>query len=434
MGFPGMLPVLNEEALKKGIIAALALDLEIQNFSKFDRKNYFYPDSPKGFQISQFDQPISKSGSIEIDMGGSKKKIGITRLHLEDDAGKLTHVGAGTLVDFNRAGAPLMEIVSDPDMTNSLEASLYAKEIQKILRSVGSSEADMEKGMMRFDASVSIREKGSKNLNKRSEIKNLNSFRFLEAAINSEIARQTANYEESGEFQKEDLTVGWSDEKQEIYIMRSKEGSSDYRYFPEPDIPPIIISDQQIEEYRLLVPELPQAKKERFIKDYMLNEDDARILTEDRELADYFEKVGTICGDSKLAASFVLTILMKFLKEELITVSEQKVTAEKMGSLLKMIVDGKISNNVAKGEIFEEMYKSGRDPSEIVKEKGLEQVSDTGEIEAVCRRVLDANPTVVADIKAGKDRAIGSLIGLVMKEMKGKANPKIVDEMVRKML
>lgn len=439
MGFPGMLPVLNEEALKKGIQAALALECEVQKFSKFDRKNYFYPDSPKGFQISQFDQPLSLKGHVEIDVGdgagnGSTKKIvNITRLHLEDDAGKLTHVPAGTLIDFNRAGAPLMEIVSDPDLRSSAEAAAYAKEIQKILRYVGASEADMEKGMMRFDASVSIRKKGEKILNHRSEIKNLNSFKALEAAIDAEILRQTALYE-AGEKQEEDFTVGWNDDKQEIYIMRSKEGSSDYRYFPEPDIPPIIITEEEIERYKAGLPELPSVKKARFMASYGLNDDDSRVLTLDSELADYYEKVVEICGDAKLSASFVLTVLMKYLKEELIGVGEQKVTAEMMGHLLKMVVDSAISNNVAKGEVFDEMYASGRSAAEIVKEKGLEQVSDTDAIEAACKKVIDENPGIVADIKGGKDRAIGSLIGLVMKEMKGKANPKMVDEMVRKML
>jgi aspartyl-tRNA(Asn)/glutamyl-tRNA(Gln) amidotransferase subunit B len=433
MGFPGMLPVFNEEALRKGIIAALALNCEIQKFSKFDRKNYFYPDLPKGFQISQFDQPISKNGFIEIDSVDGKKKIRITRIHLEDDAGKLTHVRDGTLVDYNRTGCPLIEIVSEPDIRSSKEAGDYAREIQKVLRYVGASEADMEKGMMRFDASVSIREKGSKKLNNRSEIKNLNSFKSLESAVAAEIVRQKSLMDD-GKPQNEDLTVGWNDDKQEIYIMRSKEGSSDYRYFPEPDIPPIIITDKQIAEYKKQIPELPNAKKERFVKEYVVGEDDARILTQDVDLANYFERVVDFCGDAKLACSFVNTVLMKFLKEELISVREQKVTAEMMGKLLKMIVDKKISNNAAKGEVFEEMYKTGEDPEKIVKKKGLQQVSDSGEIKSVCKKVVDANPSIVADVKGGKTKAIAALIGLVMKETKGKANPSMVDETIRKML
>jgi aspartyl-tRNA(Asn)/glutamyl-tRNA(Gln) amidotransferase subunit B len=433
MGFPGMLPVLNEDALVKGLKAALALDCKVKEFSKFDRKNYFYPDSPKGFQISQFDQPISENGFIEVDVNGKKKKVRITRLHLEDDAGKLTHVKGGTLVDFNRAGTPLMEIVSEPDMHSTEEAGAYAREVQKILRYVGSSEADMEKGMMRFDASVSIREKGSKKLNARSEIKNLNSFRSLENAIATEIDRQTSFWED-GVIQEKDLTVGWNDDKQEIYVMREKEDSSDYRYFPEPDIPPVIISKKEIERLKAELPELPTDKAKRFGKEYGLNNDDVRILTADKALADYYEEVVKVCGDAKLAVSFVLTILMKHLKEELISVSDQKVTAQMMGNLLKMVIDSVVSNNAAKGEVFEEMYKSGKDPAKIVKAKGLEQISDTVEIEKVCKKVVDANPDTVEDFKKGKDRAIGSLIGQVMKEMKGKANPKVVDELVRKML
>jgi len=432
-GFPGMLPVLNDEALQKGIFAALALNCRIKEFSKFDRKNYFYPDSPKGFQISQFDEPISEKGWIDIKTSGGDKKINITRLHLEDDAGKLTHVKGGTLVDFNRAGTPLMEIVSEPDMRSSEEASLYAKEIQKILRYIGSSEADMEKGMMRFDASVSIREKGSKGLNARSEIKNLNSFRSLENAIDFEIDRQKALWEQ-GEVQTQDLTVGWNDDKQEIYIMRTKEGSDDYRYFPEPDIPPVITSKKQIEEMKKKLPELPAQKAQRFKEQYGLNDEDVRILVADVSLANYFEEVIKGCGDVKLAISFVLTVLMKHLREELISVGEQKVTSEMMGILLKMIKDGKVSNNAAKGDVFEEMYKTGDDPAKIVKKKGLEQISDSSEIEEVCKKVVKANPSIVEDIKNGKDKAVGALIGQVMKEMKGKANPSIVDEMVRKML
>ncbi len=434
MGFPGMLPVLNETALEKGIVAALALNCEIKEFSKFDRKNYFYPDSPKGFQISQFDQPISERGWINITVEGSDaKKINITRLHLEDDAGKLTHVKGGTLVDFNRAGTPLMEIVSDPDLSSPEEAGEYAREVQKILRYVGASEADMEKGMMRFDASVSIREKGSNVLNARSEIKNLNSFRALENAIAVEIERQESLWD-GKKAQDDDLTVGWNDDKQEIFIMRVKEGSDDYRYFPEPDIPPVLIKKKQVDEYRKMLPEMPAVKAKRFVKDYSLAEEDVKVLTAEAALADYYEEVVKVCGDAKLAGSFVLTILMKHLKEELISVGDQKISAEMLGKLLKMIKDGVVSNNTAKGEVFEEMYKTGKEAAEIVKKKGLEQVSDTGEIEKVCKKVIAANPGPVEDFKNGKDRAIGALIGQVMKEMKGKANPKMVDEIVRKML
>ena len=445
MGFPGMLPAVNEEAVKKGVKTALALGCSIPKMSKFDRKNYFYPDLPKAYQISQYDEPLAVEGEVEIEIGGEVdehgnvagppeyRTIGIERLHLEEDAGKLTHVSTGTLCDYNRSSTPLMEIVSKPDMFSVREASAYAQEMQKIIRYIGSSSADMEKGMMRFDASVSIREKGSKTLNARGEIKNLNSFRALNKAIEAEVERQTVLWD-AGNPQEEDFTIGWNDEKQEVYVMRSKEGSSDYRYFPEPDIPPVVLTKKEIEKLRSEIPELPAVRRERFVSEYKLSDGDARLLTVDRALADYYEKVVRICGDARLANSFVTTILMKHLKEELIDVGEQKVTAEMMGELLKLVVSGEISNNVAKGEVFEEMYESGKSAGEIVKKKGLKQISDTSELEAVCKKAIEANPQAVEDFKNGKDRAIGSIVGMVMKETKGQANPAKASEIVRKML
>ena len=437
MGFPGQLPVVNEQAVLKGIKAALALNCDIPESCKFDRKNYFYPDSPKGFQISQFDEPISKDGEIEVTVGEGKEarkmKIGITRLHLEDDAGKLTHVRNGSLVDFNRSGTPLMEIVSEPDMRTAEEASAYAREVQKIVRYVGSSEADMEKGMMRFDASVSLREKGSVNLNPRAEIKNLNSFRSLEAAIAYEIKRQQELWD-SGEPLKAPITVGWNEGAGKTFFMREKEESDDYRYFPEPDIPPLELSREMVEELRSEIPELPHVKRQKYIEELGLNEDDARILSDDIKLAQYFEEVVSICGDAKRAVSFVNTILMKHLREELISVDEQRVTAQMMGELVKLVVDGDISNNQAKSEVFEEMYVSGKSAAEIVEERGLKQVSDSGAIESACQKVIDANPGPVEDVRGGKDKAIGFLVGQVMKEMKGQANPAMVNEILRRLI
>ncbi len=433
MGFPGQLPVINKEAVRKGTIAALALGCEIPEYCKFDRKNYFYPDSPKGFQISQFDEPLSLKGIVEFEMGDRALKVGVTRLHLEDDAGKLTHVRNGSLVDFNRAGTPLMEIVSDPDMHSGDEAEAYAREVQKIIRYVGSSEADMEKGMMRFDASVSIRLKGETNLNHRAEIKNLNSFRSLNSAINYEIQRQTDLWE-AGTPLDSASTIGWNDEKGETYFMRKKEESDDYRYFPEPDLPPLYSDKKVVEDLRAEIPEMPGVKRKRYIEEFKLIEDDARILSGDIKIAKYFEKVVEDTGDPKKAVSFINTVLMRHLKEELIGINKQKVTAEMMAELIKLVNDGDISNNLAKGEVFEEMYKTGKSPKEIVKEKGLKQVSDTGAIEKVCKKVIDANPGPVEDYKNGKEKAIGFLIGMVMKEMKGQANPKMVDEVMRKML
>lgn len=433
MGYPGQLPVTNEEAVKKGVVAALALGCEIPEYCKFDRKNYFYPDSPKGFQISQFDEPLSEKGEVEFDMGDRKKKVGITRLHLEDDAGKLTHVRNGSLVDFNRAGTPLMEIVSDPDMHSGDEAEAYAREVQKILRYVGSSEADMEKGMMRFDASVSIRPKGETKLYHRAEIKNLNSFRSLNSAINYEINRQTELWE-AGTPLDGPSTIGWNDEKGETYFMRKKEESDDYRYFPEPDIPPLYLDKKLVDGLKQHIPEMPGEKREKYMNEMGLNEDDARILSEDIRLAMYFEEVVSATKDAKKAVSFINTVLMKYLKEELIGIGDQKVNSHMMSELINLINSGEISNNLAKGEVFDEMYKTGKSPKEIVEEKGLKQVSDSGAIEEACKKVIAENPGPVEDFKNGKDKAIGFLIGMVMKEMKGQANPQMVDEVMRKMV
>ncbi len=431
MAFPGQLPVLNREAVEKGLRAALALNCSIPEKSKFDRKNYFYPDNSKGFQISQFDEPFSEKGYVDI----SNKRIDITRLHLEDDAGKLTHVSTGTLLDFNRAGTPLMEIVSEPDMRTAKEAQEYAREVQKIVRYVGGSEADMEKGMMRFDASVSIRPKGEDRLYPRAEIKNLNSFRALESAVEYEINRQKKMWEK-GEKMTSAITMGWNDEKQVTYFLREKEESDDYRYFPEPDIPPLFMDKAYVDKIRDSLPELPSKKHARYLEDLGLIEDDARILSSDFGLSNYFETVLEKTGDVKLSVSFINTILMKYLKEDLISVDdpEQKVNADMMAELINLVIAGDISNNVAKSDVFEEMYRTGKFAAKIVEEKGLKQVSDTGLIESVCSKILDENPESVEDIKNGKDRAIGFLVGLVMKETKGQANPKMVNDMIRKII
>ena len=433
MGFPGQLPVINEEAVKKGVVAALALHCSIPAFSKFDRKNYFYPDLPKGYQVSQFDEPLAKEGWLDIVVDGEKKKIGITRLHLEDDAGKLIHVPNGTLCDYNRTGIPLMEIVSEPDMSSSGEAGAYAREIQTILRYTGTSDADMEKGMMRFDASVSIRTKGEKKLYARAEVKNLNSFRSLEAAIDYEIERQIFLWEE-GNPQDKDITVGWTDDKQKTYFLRDKESAGDYRYFPEPDLPPVVISSDFIDKLKQLVPELPTEKKARYLDEMKMSEMEAGLISSDIDLARFFEKVVEISKDSKRATSFVASILMYHLKESGIGIKECKLKAPDLGDLIIMVNDGKISMNQAKGEVFEEMFASGKSPSEIVKEKGLEQVSDEGELEKVCTEVISENPKVVEDFKGGKDQAFGFLVGQVMKKTQGQANPKMVNQILKKII
>jgi aspartyl-tRNA(Asn)/glutamyl-tRNA(Gln) amidotransferase subunit B len=433
MGFPGTLPVPSTDAIEKGARAALALGCELAKFSKFDRKNYFYPDLPYGFQISQFDEPISSNGMIEILVNGEKKKIGITRLHLECDAGKLVHTGKDTLIDFNRAGSPLMEIVSDPDLRSAEEARVFAENVQKILRYVGSSQCDMEKGMMRFDASVSLRPMGEDKLYPRAEIKNLNSFRSLEAAINYEIKRQRKLWD-AGTPSDEEKTVGWDDERGTTVVMRSKESAADYRYFPEPDIPPIVLTQEQIDEWKKDIPELPLAKHERFMEEFGLKDIEATYYTENINLADLFEQTAKDSGNAKAANSFVGTILVKRLKDAGLSIAESPVTKSHIVELIQLIEKGVISNNVAKSTVFDAMMEDGSMPASIVESQGLAQVSDTSAIEEFCKKAIEANPDAVADVKEGKMKALGALVGSVMKESKGQANPGMVNDILKKLL
>lgn len=434
IGFPGQLPVINAIAVEKGLIASMALNCSVAKKSKFDRKNYFYPDLPKGYQISQFDEPVATGGWLEIESSqGEKRKIGITRLHLEDDAGKLTHIEGGTLCDYNRSGIPLMEIVSDPDMRSSAEAEVYAKRLQTLLRYVGASGADMEKGMMRFDASVSIRLRGDNKLYPRAEIKNLNSYRSLVAAIDYEIERQISDWE-SGEPQRGDITVGWSDDEKKTYFLRDKEAAHDYRYFPEPDLPPITVEDDFIDNSKKNIPELPDEKKKRYIEKMGMSSTEADLICDDPGLASYFEEVAVKSGDPKRSTTFIATILMSFLNKDGVSIQQIKVSTAQMADLIKMINDGKVSMNSAKGEIFEEMYEKGTDPSVIVQEKGLVQVSDEVELEKICKKVLEANPQSISDYKSGREQAFFFLVGQVMKETKGQANAQIVNEILKKII
>ncbi|MEK7172022.1 MAG: Asp-tRNA(Asn)/Glu-tRNA(Gln) amidotransferase subunit GatB, partial [Patescibacteria group bacterium] len=432
MGFPGMLPAINSSALKKGITAALALNCEIPEFSKFDRKNYFYPDSPKGFQISQYDKPISKNGYVDIVVGGEKRRVRVNRLHLEDDAGKLVHEGSATLCDYNRSGTPLMEIVSEPDLYSVEEASAYAQEIRRILRYVGSSDCDMEKGMMRFDINVSLRKKGDKKLGVKAEVKNLNSFSALEKTLEYEIKRQTSALEKGEKIVQE--TRGWDDNKGITVSQRSKEEAHDYRYFPEPDLPPVKVKKEEVEILRGNLPELPIARRFRFVEQFKISEEDSRILTEEKEMADFFEEVVKACSDPKKAVSFINTILLKHLNNDGMSLAQCRIKVGQLGALIKLINEGVVSNNMAKTEVFDEMYKTGKDPQKIIEEKGLKVVSDTGEIEKVCKKIIEENAGPVEDFIKGKDQALGFLVGQVMKETRGKANPAIVNEILRKLL
>lgn len=431
-GYPGALPVLNEKALELALKTALALNCSIPKNSKFDRKNYFYPDLPMGYQISQYDEPISVDGSLLVVHGEEKKekKIGITRLHLENDAGKLMHEGEWSLVDFNRSGSPLMEIVTEPDLRAPEEAKAFAEELQKILQTIGSSEANMYKGQMRFDASVSLRPIGEQKLYPRAEIKNLNSFRSLEAALHFEIRRQRKLWEEGNAPDKE-ITVGWIEEEQRTQMMREKESAADYRYFPEPDVPPLMLEKEMIEQLRKEIPELPAVYRERLKSEYGLSEQEAEIAVDQITLGRFFEEVAKKSGDAKQARTFVFNILLGFLKEDALDVSKSKVASEHVIELIQSINSGKISSRVAK-EVLEETYMTGKDPLVIIQEKGLEQVSDTAALEAICDQVLAENAKIVEDFRNGKDKAFAALVGKVMAMTKGQANPGVVTELLKK--
>jgi len=432
MGFPGMLPAINSETVEKGIKSALALNCEIPDFSKYDRKNYFYPDSPKGFQISQYDKPVSQNGYVDVVVAGEKKRVRINRLHLEDDAGKLTHVEGGTLCDYNRSGSPLMEIVTEADMRSIEEASAYAHEVQRIMRYVGSSDCDMDKGMMRFDINISLRPKGEEKFGTKAEVKNLNSFRALELSLAYEIERQRELLESGGKVVQE--TRGWDDLKGVTVSQRSKEEANDYRYFPEPDLPPLSVNQKDVDSFREKLPELPLVRRVRFVESIGLSEEDAGILTETREMADFFEIALAESKDAKTTVSFINTILLKHIKEDGISLSQIKITPENLGMLISFVKEGTVSNNQAKGEIFSAMYLTGDSPEKIIEEKGLKQVSDTGAIEEFCKKVLEANPGPAQDVRDGKEKAIGFLVGQVMKESKGQANPQIVNDLLKKLL
>ena len=423
MGWPGMLPVINETAVKKGVRGAAALGCKIQKFSKFDRKNYFYPDLPSGFQISQYDQPVSLDGNVNIEVAGKSKRIGITRVHLENDAGKLTHTKSGTLCDYNRAGTPLVEIVTEPDIRSAEEAKVLAKEVQKILRFVGASDADMEKGMMRFDASVSLRPRGEKKLYSRTEIKNLNSFASLFKAISYEEKKQTKLWE-AGSPPDSEATAGWLDDEEKTIILRSKESANDYRYFPEPDLPPLTFSESEIKKIEEEIPELPLEKFHRYRKEFELNENDALKLAESLKLSKFFEDVVEKSKNPKKAANLILSVILADPTWE-----QTKVEPKHVTDVLALTKSGTISSTGAK-EVLQETMKSGGNIEELVKKLGLEQVSDTGELEKWVSEVITENEKVVADYKSGNERVIQFLVGQVMKKSKGAANPPMVLEML----
>lgn len=432
LGMPGVLPVLNKRALEYAIKAALALNCRIASFSKFDRKNYFYPDLPKNYQISQYDLPLARDGYLEIVVNGHKKSVGIRRVHLEEDAGKLIHGGGDggnySLVDYNRTGVPLIEIVSEPDLRSPEEAKVFAEKLKAILQYTGVSDCKMEQGSLRCDVNVSVRPRGSSGLGVKTEIKNLNSFRSLKAALEYEIERQIAVLEKGGEIVQE--TRSWVEGKGVTVSLRGKEEEQDYRYFPEPDLVPLVIGEDLVEEIRAALPELPDARKERFIREYGLPEYDAEIMTSSRALADFYEACVAEFPEPKAVSNWIMGELLRLLNLAGLDPEDLSLEPRKLAELLRMVAGGTISGKIAK-TVFEEMFKTGRDPREIVREKGWEQISDEAELERVVDDVLRANPGVVEDYRGGKDRAFTYLVGQVMKATKGKANPGLVNKLLK---
>jgi aspartyl-tRNA(Asn)/glutamyl-tRNA(Gln) amidotransferase subunit B len=430
MGLPGALPVLNRQAVEMAIKAALGLGCTVNPFSRFARKNYFYPDLPKGYQISQYDQPVAEHGSITIALGGVPKSIGITRVHMEDDAGKSIHDGFKdsdryTYVDLNRSGTPLIEIVTEPDIRCSDEAYAFLTELKQIMQYLSVSECDMEKGQLRCDANVSVRPKGADKFGTKAEVKNLNSFRFAKMALDYEIARQVALIESGGRVEQETRLYNVS--TGETVGMRSKEHAHDYRYFPEPDLVPLRIGDEWLEEIRGGMPELPAAKRHRFVESYGLREYDAGVLTATRALSEYFEKAAAASGDPRTAANWVTGDLMGALEGR--DIAESPVSPEQLGELVALIAKGEISGKLAK-EIFAKMMASGDSARAIMDREGLRQISDTGALSKIVDDVIAANPKQVEQYRSGKTTVLGFFVGQVMKATKGQANPATVNEIL----
>jgi aspartyl-tRNA(Asn)/glutamyl-tRNA(Gln) amidotransferase subunit B len=431
LGLPGALPVLNRQAVEIAIQAALAMGCRVNPYSRFARKNYFYPDLPKGYQISQYDQPLAEHGLLEVMVDGATKRIGITRVHMEDDAGKSIHDGFKdsdryTYVDLNRSGTPLIEIVSEPDMRSSGEAYAYLTELKQIMQYVGVSECDMEKGQLRCDANVSVRLKGAEKFGTKAEVKNLNSFRFLKMGIDYEIARQVAALENGGQVEQETRLYNvWSGE---TAGMRSKEHAHDYRYFPEPDLVPLRVSEAWLGRIREGLPELPAAKRRRFIESYGLREYDAGVLTATREISEYFEKAAVASGDPRTTANWVTGDLAGALRGR--DIGESPVAPEQLGELVSLIAKGEISGKLAK-EIFAKMVESSESARAIIDREGLRQISDTGALEKMIDEVIAASPKQVEQYRSGKTAVIGYLVGQVMKVSKGQANPATVNELLK---
>jgi aspartyl-tRNA(Asn)/glutamyl-tRNA(Gln) amidotransferase subunit B len=436
LGFPGALPVLNRKVVEYAIRAGLATNCRIAPRSIFARKNYFYPDLPKGYQISQYELPICIGGHLDIEVEGVVKRIGITRIHMEEDAGKLVHgdvagLGSGSGVDLNRACTPLLEIVSEPDMRSADEAVAYLKKLHQIIVYLGICDGNMEEGSFRCDANVSVMPVGSASFGTRTETKNVNSFRFVKQAIEFEIERQIEVIEDGGRIIQE--TRLFDPDSGTTRSMRGKEEAHDYRYFPDPDLVPLVISNDWVEDVRLSLPELPDLKRERYVRELGLSAYDAEVLTAGRELAEYFEACAALHPQAKTVANWVMGEVTRALNEENRSITDCPVTPELLAALLKLVGNGTISGKIAK-TVFDEMWKSGKEPAGIVEEKGLVQVSDTGEIEKIIDEVLAKESGKVEEYRSGKDKLFGFFVGAVMRESKGKANPSLVNEILLKKL
>ena len=432
LGMPGTLPVINKKVVEYAAKAGLALNCKIANFSKMDRKNYFYPDLPKAYQISQFSQPLCEHGFVEITDGeNATKKVGITRIHMEEDAGKLIHSDYGTLMDNNRCGVPLIEIVSEPDMTSVEDAYQYAVKIKSILESIGVSDCKMQEGSLRFDVNLSIMEKGSKEFGTRTEMKNLNSFKSLKRAIKGEYKRQIKVLEKGEKVIQE--TRKWDDEKGKSFSMRSKEDAHDYRYFPDPDLVPIILSDEDIERFRSELPTLPEEKKKEYIEKLGLSEYDSELLISTDGMSAFFDETVKNTDDVKTVVNFLIGDILAYLNNNEIEFEDIKFNPKQLADLVNLMKGGDINLGIAK-KVLNNMFESGDDPERIVEEKGLKQISDTGEIKKLVEQVLNDNPQVVEDLKNGKKKAGGFVVGQVMRATKGQANPGVVNKLINEIL
>lgn len=432
LGMPGVLPVLNKKALEYAIMAAIATNCTVHNKSRFDRKNYFYPDLPKGYQITQYEQPICTNGYLDIDLEGKTKKIRITRIHMEEDAGKLIHEDSEhySYVDLNRTGVPLIEIVSEPDMSNAQQAVAYMKKLRSILTFIGVCDGNMEEGSLRCDANISVRPVGSKKLGTKAEIKNVNSFRFVQKAIEYEIERQISVLENGGEIVQE--TRLFDSSKNVTFSMRSKEEAHDYRYFPDPDLLPVILQDNTINSLRESLPELPHSRYKRFMKDHDLPQSSALILTSTKPLADYFEDSLEFCTDPKIVANWIINEVLREIGDE-DEIDNFQIRPIEISKLLELVQKGSISGKIAK-DVFSQMIETKKSAEQIVKEKGLEQISDEGQLESLVSSLVEKHPDEVKRFREGDKKLLGFFVGQVMKETKGKANPKLINELLRKHL